>query len=504
MVELEKSADVEGLKSSVIQLEKTIRSLLRKNAQLQQEILRLKGLDPQQVRLLLEVDMDSTTAESAENEPDATRDEDPATSCARPVPSRRRSSGRTPQPKLAESKVEVPLEPATCPDCAKSIVAFDSWDTSETVTVTRAVYEVVSERRQKGRCGCPDKVHLAPSTVLKMRSGGRYSVQLTAHVVVNKWCDHLPLERQARRMARSGLDVTPQALYDQSEALADELRPVYDTLVRELLASPVLAADETSWKLLRKGGSEYRAAIGLSTPAASAYLFREGKDTDVMDRILATFSGTLVCDGLSVYSCLAERRAATGTNPITIANCWAHAFRRFRDASDDFPVALKMMDLVRELYDIDQEAGPFPGDQAVKRRRARLRKKKSTAVLARIHRLARKLLAVPKDLSIREAAAYLLNHWSALTVFVSDPDVPLDNNGCERDLRQLVQGRKNHYGSGSEHALQTSAVLYSLIQTCLKLGVDPELYLVEAVRRRRRDPSETYLPRHALAESLDR
>lgn len=503
MVELDTATDLEALRSSVFHLERTVKSLLRQNAKLQEENLRLKGLDAQQIHLVLDVEMNDSGAQASDDQQDGSQEKATASRGSKPPSRRRRSKGRTAQPNLAEIKVDVPLEPDTCPDCNKPVVAFDGWDTSKTVTVTRAVYEVKSERRQKGRCGCPDKVHVAPSTVLKMRSGGRYSVELTAHVVVNKWCDHLPLERQVRRMARSGLDVTPQALYDQSEALADELRPVYDALVDEMLASQVLAVDETSWKLLQKGGSEYRAAIGLSTPMASAFLFSPSKDTDVMERVLKPFSGTLVCDGLSVYSSLAKRRAATNADKIIIANCWAHAHRRFRDASGDFPVALKMMSLIGQLYDIDREAGPFPGDKDVRRRRGKLRSKKSTKVLAKIRRLALELLSVPKDLSIREAAAYLLNHWSGLTVFVRDPDVPLDNNGCERDLRQLVQGRKNHYGSGSEHGLATSAVLYSLIQTCLKLGVDPERYLVEAVRRRRGDPSEVYLPRHALEEPPD-
>jgi len=501
VLEVESITDVGSLKSTVVELEKAVRSLTRQNLELQREILQLKGLDPQQISLLfqLEVPPPSDAAEGpsadGDHEPESNHED---TKDEKPRP--RRKSGRTPQAKLPVARVDVPLESKTCPDCDLPVISFDSWDTSEMITVTRAEYSLVSERRQKGRCGCPDKVHVAPTTILKMRSGGRYSVQLTAHVAVNKWCDHLPLERQARRMARSGVEVTPQALFDQTSAMADELRPVYDELINELLGSDVLGIDETSWRLLQKGGSEYRAAIGLSTPTGSGYLFSEGKGTDVMEQLLEPFSGTLVCDGLKVYSCLAERREASGAGPMTLANCWAHVMRRFRDAAKDFPVAEKMMALIGELYDIDRRAGPFPGDDEVRRRRAKARSKESTAVLARIRRLALKLRDMPKPLSVQEAAAYLLGHWSGLTVFVKNPDVSLDNNGCERDLRQLVQGRKNHYGSGSDRGLMTSAVLYSLIQTCLKVGVDPEVYLVEAIRRRRQDPAEIYLPRHAAAE----
>jgi len=500
MVELESTKDLEALRTTAINLDKSLRSLLRENAKLRRENLQLKGLDPEQIELLLKVDMTapagteagSKSGDGPPGSPDGTK------KAPKKPPS---VTGRTPQPKLEQKTLDVPLEDSTCPDCEQPIVAFDSWDSSEAVTVTRAVYTVVSERRQKGRCGCPDKVHTAPSQVLKMRSGGRYSVELTAHVAVNKWCDHLPLERQARRMQRAGLDVTPQALSDQTMALAEELRTHRDQVLAELLASPVLGVDETSWKRQRKGGSEYRAIIGLSTPTAAGYIFSESKDTDRMERFLEGFTGTLVCDGLLVYGCLADRRSETGT-PITLAHCWAHVFRKFRDASADFPIAIEMMQLIGKLYDVDKRAGPFPGNDEVRRRRKKLRAKHSKKILAQIRRLALKLIDVPKDLTIRDAAAYLLKYWDGLKVFATDPDVPLDNNGCERDLRQAVQGRKNHYGSASERALETASVLYTLIQTCLKLGVDPEKYLVEAVRRRRADSGDIYLPRHALAESL--
>jgi hypothetical protein len=92
------------------------------------------------------------------------------------------------------------------------------------------------------------------------------------------------------------------------------------------------------------------------------------------------------------------------------------------------------------------------------------------------------------------AISYTLSLWKGLTVFVDDPNVPLDNNGTERDLRQVVQGRKNHYGSRSDRGLETAAILYSLIQTCMKIGVDPEEYLTEATRARRLDEPRTLLP----------
>jgi transposase len=506
MVEIEKIQDLEALRARAVNLDRSVQSLLRENAKLRRENLELRGLNPQQIALALTIDEPNepeaspaaNTAPGAPAAPPETPKDKPKT------PRQRSSTGRTTHPRLERRKVSQPLEPATCKHCSKPIKPFDSWDTSETVTVTRTVYEVVLESRQKGRCGCPDKVHTAPSTVLKMRSGGRYSVELTANVAVNKWCDHLPLERQARRMARLGLDVTPQALFDQASAMADELRPFYSALIAEMLASPVLGIDETTWRMLHAAGagSEYRAAIGLSTPTAAGFIFDEGKSADLIEAHINRFSGTLVCDGFKAYSSIVDRRRAMSREDLVLAHCWAHAFRRFREAAHDFPVANQMMTLIGELYEIDERAGPFPGNTEIQEKRARLRSTQSTQVLQKIRRLAMKLLDMPKDLSIRKAAAYLISYWAGLIEFVRNPNVPLDNNGVERDLRQLVQGRKNHYGSGSQRGLDTTAVLYSLIQTCLKLGVDPELYLVEAIRRRRSEPTQTYLPRHALADQL--
>lgn len=496
MLEIDEIQDIEALRTRALHLDRSVQSLLQEVAKLRRENLELRGLNPQQIKLALTID--ETEKPSFPASPMSAKKNGK-------TPKPRSTTGRTAQPKLERRKMETPLEAGTCPDCSKPIVPFESWDTSETVTATRAVYEVILECCQKGRCGCPDKVHTAPRKVMKMRSGGRYSVEFTAKVAVNKWCDHLPLERQARRMARSGLEVTPQALFDQSSAMAEELKPVASQLTTEMLASPVLGIDETSWKMLHSAGtgSEYRAAIGLSTPTAASFIFDKGKSAELIESHLKGFSGTLVCDGFKAYSSIVDKRKADGRNDLVLAHCWAHVFRRFRDAASDFPISNRMMSLIGELYEIDERAGPFPGDDEAQQRRAQLRSKQSTKVLKRIRRLAMKLLSMPKDLSIRRAASYLLSYWDGLTVFVNNPEVPLDNNQTERDLRQLVQGKKNHHGSGSQRGLDTAAVLYTLIQSCLKLGVDPELYLVEAIRRRRAEPPEIYLPRHSLAESLN-
>ncbi len=498
MVEIEHTQDLEALRKIAIEQDRSIKSLLRNLHQLKRENLSLMGLDVQQLDLDLVIDVDNSQApaeQTSENqgpcqeEPtgaDGQQDSDASEKSEAP----KRRTGRTPQSKLPQVSIKNPLEPERCEICNLVIEPFDSWDSSQTVTVTRTVYSIVSEECQKGRCGCPDLVHTAPSQILKMRSGGRYSVQFTAHVAVAKWADHLPLERQARSMARLGLEVTSNTLADQTTAMAEELRPCYQALHEAILCEPVLGMDETGWKLMGSDGRDYRAVIAMSSPSASIFHIADGKSTAVLRPLLDPFSGTIVVDGYKPYLAIVKER-----DDLLLANCWAHAVRRFKAAAKDFPSAEIPLKLIGKLYEIDRRAGPFPGDEEVRRRRQRLRKKESTVVLRSLRRwLTEQLPKVPKRTNLGNAIAYTLAHWQGLIVFVDDPKVPLDNNGTERDLRQVVQGRKNHYGSRSDRGLETAAILYSLIQTCLKIGVDPEKYLIEATRARRLAEPRTLLP----------
>ena len=495
MVDIENTQDLEALRRVAIEQDRSIKSLLRELHQLKSENLSLMGLDVQQLDLDLVIDSkpkdESSNNEHQDENQNETLAEQGDSAADEASGKSRKRNGRTPQSKLPRVNTKSALEPESiCEICQKPIVSINSCDRSETITVTRTVYSVVCEEREKGRCGCPDKVHTAPSQVMKMRSGGRYSVQFTAHVAVGKWADHLPLERQARRMARLGLDVTSQALIDQTKAMAEELRPCYDALQEAILREPVLGMDETGWKLMGSDGRDYRAAIAMSSPTASVFHIAEGKSIEVLKPLLESFSGTLLTDGYQPYLSITEER-----RDLELANCWSHALRRFRDAAKDFPIAKVALDFIGQLYKIDRRAGPFPGDEGVRRSRQRLRQKESTAVLRKFRRwLLDNLPKVPKSTSLGHAIAYTLSLWSGLTVFVNNPDVPLDNNGTERDLRQLVQGRKNHYGSRSESGLDTAAILYSLIQTCLKIGVDPEEYLIEAIRSCRLPQPRTLLP----------
>lgn len=156
----------------------------------------------------------------------------------------------------------------------------------------------------------------------------------------------------------------------------------------------------------------------------------------------------------------AGARASPG---ITLAGCWAHVFRRFKEALHDHPEAHLPMEWIRELYAIDERAGDD------RERRAELRGTESAPVLEKLKSWLW-AQAPLKSLSIGEAARYALKYWDRLTVFVHHPDVPLDNNQTERGIRGPVVGRKNHYGSKSRRGTEVAAIFYTLIETARPLN----------------------------------
>jgi transposase len=178
-----------------------------------------------------------------------------------------------------------------------------------------------------------------------------------------------------------------------------------------------------------------------------------------------------LCDGYSVYQALQKRGL-----DFQLAHCWGHARRKFVEIEDSVPKqSEEVLGLIAQLYRIEEEIKGKPPDV-----RLCARQQRAGPVVQQIHRWALAQRALPQS-PLGKAIAYLGKHWDGLRVFLSDPNVPLDNNQTERALRGVVLGRKNHYGSRSERGTKVAAMMYSLVETAKLNGVDPELYLKLAV-----------------------
>lgn len=385
-------------------------------------------------------------------------------------------------------------EDRKCPACGDQLHEMSGvTEDSELITVVQRQFVLQTIKRQKYRCRCHIGVHTAPAPT-KPIEGGRYSLEFAVDVAVSKYADHLPLERQRRIMAREGLVVDTQTLWDQLDALAEHLRPTYDAIREYVLSADLIGADETWWRLMDTASSKKWWAWGITTHDAVWYGIDPSRSSGAAKKALGDFAGIVMCDGYSAYDTVAS--AGTG---IRLAHCWAHARRKFIEAQVAYPAQAKVaLDFIDELFRIERELDdpePLDGDdreRALEARR-RIRVERSKPVLDQLRAWALEQMALPRS-GLRKAIEYMLNYWNGLTAFVEQPLVPLDNNRTERALRGMVIGRKNHYGSRSRRGTEVAAILYTLIETAKLRDVDPRAYLLRAADIAIEHPGTITLP----------
>jgi transposase len=506
VLRLDAIRDPEMLRQVAVLLERENDKLHAKLQTLTAELARLRGdarpaaeLELEFLKELLAQRERALFGASSEQRP---RPAPPAPSAP---PVSRRGHGPTAQPALPIVDMVYELDAADrmCPQCGQALreMAGQTEDADE-ITVIERRFVLVKHRRQKYRCACNGCVETAPGplrlTTHPDRRGRRYAPSFAVEVAINKYLDHLPLERQARVMSREGLTIESQTLWDQIEALATVLQPTYDALRAYVLTAPVVGADETWWRLL--GGPESKRwwAWGVTRDDAVTYTILASRSQEAAHQVLNGYHGIVMADGYGAYDALA--RAGPG---FTLAHCWAHVRRKFVEAEPHYPEpCAEILELIGQLYGVERACpGPDPAASeetraAVLALRAQLRREQSTALVEAIRGWAHQQRALPES-SLGKAIAYMLGLWSGLTRFLEDARIPLDNNATERGLRGVVLGRKNHYGSRSQRGTEVAALFYSLIESAKLCGVEPKAYLLQATHAAVATPGTVTLP-HAL------
>jgi len=369
---------------------------------------------------------------------------------------------------------------------------------SEEITVVERVFIIKEHKQKKYRCKCGGCIKTAdkPPRVVE---GGRYSTEFAVEVAVEKYLDHMPLERQCRKMKRDGLRVSSQTLWDQIWALSQVLRPAYDALLPYIFSFAVICADESIWYMLKKGGRKKWYIWGASCPYAVYYRLDSSRGGKVAEELLGEFEGTIITDGYKGYNGLARAGPNGKKSLIDLSNCWSHARRKFVDCENDYPLECKeAIDMIRELYDVESQT-PDPWSVSEDEREevfgllGKLRDEQSRPITEAIESWAKKQLSLPES-TFRAAIEYLLGHWKGLTKFLDDPRVPLDTNQIERGFRGPAVGRKNHYGSKSARGTEVAAIFYSLIESAKLCGLNPKEYLLAATKAALENPGTALLP----------
>jgi transposase len=390
---------------------------------------------------------------------------------------KKRGHGPSEQPKLPVVEVKHDLDDAdkVCPNCGGGLHEMeDQYEEHDEIDVIPLRFVIKRHKRKKYACRCGSCIETAIGPD-KLCPGGRYSVDFAIYVAISKYCDHLPLERQVRMMAREGLVVTSQTLWDQIELLTRLVESAMPRLRSYILGHPVVGADETTWELFGKkpGQGKIWYVWVLRVETAVYYAIRDGRSFKTAEALLASFAGVLMCDGYVVYLSL------SGAYPrVVLAHCWAHVRREFVEIEKSFPTQCgEVIDLIGELYAIEKKCRVEGEDLA------EARDQKSRLVIDRI--VAWFYTTLPKCLpesGLHKAIGYMVHMWPGLVLFLDDPDIPLDNNGTERAARGPVVGRKNHYGSHSLRGTEVAATLYSLVESAKLNALEPRFYLRVAVR----------------------
>jgi transposase len=432
----------------------------------------------------------------------------------KPAPKPRTGHGPTPQERLPFEAVDHPLAEAEtrCPKCEGEVRRIEGQDDEcEEIEVVERTFKRLRHRYAKGRCATCGHI----VTALRPRRlvpGGRYSENFAVAVAVDKYDLHLPLARQARQMEHQGLEVTRQTLWDQLRAMHVLLGPSLAALKAAILSSPLLFADETTWRLMEKGGTKRWWAWSLSTTEAVFYELLPSRGTEAAKTLLQDYAGTVMADGYSVYQKLEKALERAGGRQtrmgpdgkvevevlpnFTLASCWAHARRYFWKAEKGGTVeAGRALDLIAGFYAIEVRAEEMAGgdEERLLAVRAELRATLSRPLVEKLDAWRRQQKALPKS-HFGEGLTYLDNQWPRLVRFLSDPRIPIDNGQAERAMRGPVLGRKNHYGSRSIEGTEVAALFYSLVETCKLIGLDPTTYLRTAVRRALDVPGAATLP----------
>ena len=388
---------------------------------------------------------------------------------------------RQPAAKVLET-VTVRLEPTEklCPHCGKPKceIGCEKSERFEYVPAKVIRHEMV---RPKLACPCgAGTVSIAPlpATVIAQ---GKAGASLVAHVLLSKYDDHLPLYRQQQQFARLGVEFSRQSLCDWVEKGAEWLQPIVREMKRELLAGDYVQVDETPVRVMDPEVPN-RCATGwlwvVGAPGADVvFEFHPGRGKEFGAELVGNFRGHLQRDGYGVYGALA--RANPGLIPV---GCWAHARRKFVEALDEQTTAsVELVGEIRKLYLLEQRAR----DESLEpESRRQLRAEQAAPLLQAMKPRLESLLpdCLPQS-PLGKAIRYALNEWGPLTRYLEDGRLEIDNNLTENAIRPSAIGKKNWLFIGHPDAGWRSAVVYSVIVSCRRRGIDPWDYVRDVLAR---------------------
>lgn len=428
-------------------------------------------LDPNQLQLLMGLDEPET--------PDIEDD---------PPPSEERANRRSPRKRKPRLPEDLPVEEVHLDPEEVQQTPRDYKRIGEEVTEELDVIPVRYFKRRiiRGKYVPVDDKETTPLIAPlpeRLIPGSYASPGLLTDILIKKFQDHLPLYRQEQILKnRYGIDLSRQVMSDWVEKAADWLGAIYRAIHGRLQSSAYLQIDETPVVYCNKDGPPgsakgYFWVYRDPHTCEVLYEWHTSRAGQCLDTMLRDFKGTVQCDGYGGYTSYAKDK-----EDIDLAGCWAHTRRKIYEAREEAPaVAGWFLKHIQALYEVEadlRKQGADPETRRVTRERD---------IRWRLNLIGKALKAkmatyLPQS-GMGKAIHYALGHWEELNKYCGNGLLEIDNNGVENAIRPTALGKKNWLFIGHPDAGQRSAIIYTLIENCRKIGVDPHEYLLDALTR---------------------
>jgi len=428
--------------------------------------------------------------EEAEAANEARQESSPATS-SRSQARMARVGNRRPLPDHLPREIVAHAGACVCPACGSERLRKIGDEEREVLEYVASHFKVVVHVRPKLNCRDCESIAQPPMPSLPIERG-RPGPGLLAHVLVAKYCDHLPLNRQSDIYAREGVSLDRSTLADWVGRAAWALQPVAERIGEYVRAGPAVHADDTPvpvqdpgrgrtktgrlWVVVRDEG-----AWASLRPPAAYYRYSPDRKGEHAQALLAPVSGFLHADAYAGFDKLYQPDPTTGRARLLPVACWAHARREIFDehARTKSPIALQALEKIGALFAIERG---IDGQNAEVRRG--VRQAQSVPLLGDLKAfLETSLNRISGKSDLAKAIRYSLNRWEALCRFTGDGRLEMSNNAAERAIRPLTLGRRNWTFLGSDSGGERAAIFFTLIQSCKLNGVNPEAYLADLISR---------------------
>lgn len=331
--------------------------------------------------------------------------------------------------------------------------------------------------------------------------GSLVSPSIAAAIINGKYVNAVPLYRLEQEFARYGLTITRQNMANWCIRLGEEyLSVLYDCLHKELYSYHVIQADETPVLVNRDGrkaGSKsymwvYRSGHLYKDKQIVLYEYQLTRNASHPRQFLKDFAGICVTDGYQAYHTLEKEK-----EELTIAGCWVHCRRRFNNALNTIPKSVQknsesflLMKQIQAIYREEGKLADLSSEERLKQRQAVIQ-----PLVDAFFAYLKKLKVSSKD-KFGDAVSYALNQERYLRVFLTDGDIPMDNNASERAIRGFCIGKKNWQMIDTINGAKTSAIIYSIVETAKANNLKPYdyvRYLLEEIPKHMSDTDHSFI-----------